>query len=554
MNVDGSRHDIIFGHRARQKTTGTNIKKRKASYASHTILDILEDDEDNILIAYYPWKLYGRFWRQNPDAKTVIRKLNIYNGKLKNVDVLPISQAGAIVDNQGNVRFANGVDKDNYSVVSYKENKEAEWKEFALDDFEGTHIHPFSFSEDDQSVYLSANVGNGTEALYLFNLKTKSIDRLFHDETIDMNQPVFDFDDRRIIYVATEKALPVYHYLEPNNFKSKLHKKLMKAFAGQNVDITSATKDGRKMIAFVSADTNPGDFYIFDTKSLNAQYLMSRNSWVDPDLMANTESINFETRDGHAIQGYLTRPNNKDGELLPLVVYPHGGPHGIRDDWSYQGEVQLMANRGYAVLQVNYRGSGGFGRDFQDIGYGKWGTLMQDDVTDATRALIDQEIADPARICIYGDSYGGYAALMGTVREPGLYKCAVGSMGVYDLPMMFEKGDVANYSKSGLAFLKDAVGDDIEDLKKRSPVYNVDKIKANILLIHGAKDERAPIEQALKLKEAFDNINKSYGWLELTNEGHGYNNNENRKKVYQEILNFLDDNIGEKSIDSQAGQ
>lgn len=554
VNVDGSKHEIVFGHRAGGNGTTSRLKRKKSSYASHEILDYLDDDEKNILIAYYPWKVYGKYWRQNPEASTLIKKLNIYTGKLYSVDSLPISQATAIVDNQGVVRFAIGVNKNNDSVISYKKNKDADWREFSLDNFEGTNINPFSFSEDDQSVYLSANVGDGTRALYLFNLETKSIDKLFHDETIDMSRLVFDFSQRRIIYVATEKALPVYHYLEPTNIKSVLHKKLMDAFAGQDVVITSATKDGSKMIAFVYADNNPGDFYLFETKSLKAEYLMSRNSWVDPEHLVNTESISFTTRDNQMIYGYLTRPKNSVDALPPLVVYPHGGPHGVRDEWSYQWSVQLLANRGYAVLQVNFRGSGGFGKSFQHIGYGKWGTLMQDDVTDATQALIERNIVDPERICIYGASYGGYAALMGTVREPDLYKCAIGSVGVYDLPMMFKEGDIPNYSKSGLAYLKDAVGDNTDDLRKRSPVYNVDKIKANILLIHGTKDERVPIEQALRLKEAFDNINKSYGWLELRNEGHGYNNNENRKKVYQEILNFLDDNIGEKSMGSQAGQ
>jgi len=554
VNIDSSRHDIIFGLRAGEGRNKSRLRIKKSSYADHKILDYLEDDEKKILIAYYPWKVYGKYWRRNPKANTLIKKLDIYSGKLYNVESLPISQATAIVDNQGIVRFAIGVNKDNHSVISYKENKEADWKEFSLEDFEGTDIYPFSFTENDQSVYLMANVGNGTRALYLFNLESKSIDKLFHDETIDISKLVFDFSQRRTIYVATEKALPVYHYLEPKNLKSVLHKKLMKAFKGQDVVITSATKSGSKMILFVSADNNPGDFYLFDAKSFKVDFLMGRNSWIDPEQLAKTESISFKTRDNQTIYGYLTRPKSSTDIPLPLIVYPHGGPHGVRDEWSYQWPVQLLASRGYAVLQVNFRGSGGFGKAFQKVGYGKWGTLMQDDLTDATLALIARDIADPERICIYGASYGGYAALMGTVREPSLYKCAIGSVGVYDLPMMFEKGDIPNYSKSGLAYLKEAVGDNIDDLKKRSPVYNVDKIKANILLIHGKKDERVPIEQAHSLKKAFDNINKDYAWLELVNEGHGYNNNENRKKVYQKILNFLDKNIGDNSESSQFEQ
>ena len=547
VNLDGSQHKFIFGYRAGEKTTGTRIKKKKSSYAGHDILDYLDNDEKNILIAYYPWKLYGNLWRFNPYAKPFIKKLNIYTGKLTNVSQLPISGANAMVDNSGSVRFAIGVDEENNRVISYKKTAESEWKEFSLSDFEGTHVYPRSFTEDNQNVYLSANVGSGTRALYLFNLETESIEKLFHDERIDISRYDYDFSQKRIVYVATELDLPEYHYLEPKNPKSELHKKLKKAFSGQDIVITSATRDGKKLVAYVYADNNPGDFYIFDSKTLKADYLMSRSSWVYPEDLVTTQSITFTTRDNQRVYGYLTKPKGSKNEKLPLVVHPHGGPHGVRDEWYYQWRVQLLANRGYAVLQVNYRGSDGFGRAFEEIGYGKWGTLMQDDITDATQTLIDNEIVDPNRICIYGGSYGGYAALMGVIREPDLYQCAIGSAGVYDLPLMFEDGDIPNYHKSGLAYLKEAVGEDIADLKARSPVYNVDKIKANIFLIHGNKDERVPISQAEALKDALDDINKPYEWLKLSNEGHGLNDNENRKLVFEKILQFLDKNIGQKS-------
>jgi len=546
VNVDGSGHKIIFGHRAGEQTTGTRLRKRKTSYASHDILDILEDDPKNILITYYPWKLSGGYWRYNPYAQPYIKKLNIYTGQLKNLSVLPISGAHAMVDNNGKVRFAIGGDEENHSVISYKKTANSKWREFSLNDFEGTRVYPLSFAEDNQSVYLSANVGSGTRALYLFNLETESIEKVFHNESIDISQYEYDFSHKRIVYVATELALPEYHYLEPKNPKSKLHKKLRKTFPNQDVVITSATKDGKQLIALIYADNNPGDFYIFDTKTFNADYLMSRNSWVYKEDLVTTESVSFTTRDGQTIYGYLTKPKNIT-EKLPLVVHPHGGPHGSRDEWSYQWRVQLLANRGYAVLQVNYRGSDGFGRAFEEIGYGKWGTLMQDDITDATKALIDRKIVDPKRICIYGGSYGGYAALMGVIREPDLYQCAIGSAGVYDLPLMFEEGNIANRLKYGIAYLKEAVGEDIEDMKARSPVYNVDKIKANILLIHGGKDEQVPISHAYALKDALDEINKPYEWLKLDNEGHGYNDNENRKLVFDKILTFLDKNIGQNS-------
>lgn len=546
VNLDGKKHDIVFGYRAGKSTKGTRLKKQKSSPASHEVIDYLKDDEEHVLIAYYPWKLYRNTWRVNPYAKTIIKKLNVYNGRLKKIETLPISLATPIVDSQGITRFSIGDNKDNESIISYRESKKSPWKEFSLRDFEGTNVYPFSFTKDDQSVYLTANVGNGTKALYLFNLKDKSIEKIFHDETIDMSFIASDFADKRMIYIATERDLPIYTYIEPDNKKSKLHKKLMKAFKGQDVIITSATKDTKQMVVYVYADNNPGDYFLFDTKTLEAKFLMSRNPWAFAEDFVTTESLNIITRDNQNIHAYLTKPADSNNNL-PLVVYPHGGPHGVRDEWGYQGSVQLLASRGYAVLQVNFRGSSGFGKAFRNIGYGKWGTLMQDDLTDATLSVINDGIADPDRVCIYGASYGGYAALMGTVREPDLYQCAIGSVGVYDLPLMFEKGDIANYSKSGLAYLKDAVGDDLEDMKRRSPVYNVDKIKAEILLIHGTKDERVPIEQAHRLKDAFDAINKPYQWLELKNEGHGYADNKNKVNVYSTILDFLDKNIGSKA-------
>ena len=236
------------------------------------------------------------------------------------------------------------------------------------------------------------------------------------------------------------------------------------------------------------------------------------------------------------------RPRGK-AKQYPLVVIPHGGPHGVRDYWQYQTEVQLLANRGYAVLQVNFRGSGGFGLAHQEAGYGKWGTLMQDDITDAVYALITDNIVDKNRMCIYGGSYGGYSALMGTIRTPDLFKCAIGSVGVYDLPLMFKEGDITN-TKSGLAYLKNVLGENQEDLKQRSPSYNVDKIKANILLIHGKQDERAPIEQVESLKSAMDKHNKKYQYLEISDEGHGYRDPKNKALVFKTILSFLDENIG----------
>ncbi len=536
---------MIFGYRSGERQTGTNIKKKEAERGNQKIIDLLEDDDKHILIAFYPWKVSGSYWVSNPDAKPVVYKLNVYNGKKQKVGRLQLPFSSAITDNNGDVRFSVGVNKKDQVVVSYKKTAEDEWQDFSLEKFKGITVMPLSFTKDNQSVYLLARVKNGTKALYLFNLKDKSYKKLYHNPDVDISLIFRDFSEKRIVAVGTELALPEYHHLDKSDKKLKLHGKLLEAFSGSDVLITSVTKDEKYAIAYVYSDANPGDYYQFNIATLEAKYLISKRNWIYPEEMARTESITFKTRDDQSIYGYITKPKGLTSNL-PMLVLPHGGPHGARDFWGYNWEVQLLANRGYVVLQVNFRGSGGFGKAFQQAGYGKWGTLMQDDLTDATQAVIKQGIADPERVCIYGSSYGGYAALMGAVREPDLYQCAIGSMGVYNLPMMFEEGDIQE-SEDGIAYLHRAVGKDIKDQKKRSPVYNVDKIKADILLVHGAKDERAPIEQAESLMEAFDEIGKSYEWLKIGNESHGYYDEKNRLKVYSKVLEFLDKNIGKKA-------
>lgn len=547
VNVDGSKHQLIFGYKAGEKQVGKRGKVIKAAFGSHQIIDMLVGDNEHILIAFYPWKASNRYWRHNPDATTTIYKLNIYTGQRFRFDSLPLPDSSAITDHSGELRFSIGENDDNELVIHYKEVGSTKWKQFDTLGFEGKIARPLSFAQDNNHVYVSANVKLGTRALYLFDLKKRTFEKLFHNPVVDISRFIFDFSGRKVVAVASELALPEYHYLERKDPKAKLHRFFKKSFKGSDVLITSETNNAGYVIALVYSDINPGDYYLYDTKNKKAQYLLPRRSKIYPEFMSKTNLFEVKVRDGKTIHGYLTLPKEQSKQL-PLVVMPHGGPHGVRDEWGYDWEVQLLASRGYAVLQVNFRGSDGFGLSFKEAGYGKWGTLMQDDLTDATLRLIDQGIADPTRICIFGASYGAYAALMGAVKEPSLYKCAIGSAGIYNLPMMFVEGDIAE-RKNGVAYLKEAIGEDLGDQKRRSPVFNVDKITADILLIHGAKDERAPIEQVESLKQAFDTIGKKYQWLEVPFEGHGYYNEGNRLKIYTKILKFLEHSIGSKSSD-----
>lgn len=546
VNTDGSKHKVIFGYNSGQGQTSSRLNNQKAENGNQEIIDLLKDDKKHILIAFYPWLLDGNVWRSNPNVMPILYKLNVFTGKKRKVGNLPIPYADAIVDNNGEVRFASGQDHKGDNKVFYRNSAKDKWEPLILENFEGRYIKPLSFSQDNENIYLSANVVNGTRALYNYNIKTQLTTKIYHDEKVDISLYIRDFSGQRIVAVGTDLNLPQYFYLDKNDTKSDLHIKLLQTFKDSEVIITSASDDETLAVVYVYSDQNPGDYYLFETKALKAQHLLSKKPQINPILMSKTDSYNFKSRDGKIINAYLTKPINQSNKKLPLVVLPHGGPHGVRDYWGYDWEVQLLANRGYAVLQVNFRGSGGFGTTFEIDGYGNWGTSMQDDLTDATLDLINKGFIDSQRICIYGASYGGYAALTGAMREPELYKCAIGSMGVYSLPMMFEKGDMPK-RESGMNYLKKVLGEDITEQKQRSPLYNAGKIKANILLIHGSKDQRAPIEQAESMMLAFDKIGKKYQWLKMSDEAHGYYDEKNRITVYSTILKFLDENIGPNS-------
>jgi dipeptidyl aminopeptidase/acylaminoacyl peptidase len=260
--------------------------------------------------------------------------------------------------------------------------------------------------------------------------------------------------------------------------------------------------------------------------------------------MAAMEPVAFKARDGLALHGYLTRPPGKDdAKNLPMVVYVHGGPYFVRDAWEYDRDVQFLASRGYAVLQVNFRGSGGYGHAFQQKGYREWGGAMQDDVTDATRWAIAQGIADPKRVCIYGASYGGYAALEGAEKEPSLYRCAIGYVGVYDLRLMYTRGDTPQFT-SGENYLKQVLGEDEGVLWERSPVAHPERLKARIMLIAGGEDARVPPVQADAMRSALAKAHVDYEWLYQRTEGHGFYDEKHVEDLLTRVGAFLDASLG----------
>ena len=536
VDIDGRNQQLIYGYRAGNQATGTRIGNREGSYATATLISTLRADDRNILIAEYPFRRSDIGYSYDADAQARIVKLDVYSGRKTELGIAPLARASLLVDRDDNVRFATGYDKQARLAVIWKPTAKAKWEEFQLTGFREQTVRPLAFAPDNKSVlFVGVREGESLDSLNQLDLQTRTSQLLYSSKSVDIDGLITDLVDDTVVGVRTVPGKPEFHWLADQP-TAKLYQSLGRAFPNEAVRITSSALDGKLAIVFVYSDVNPGEYFLFDVQSSKAEALEASRKWIDPAAMRPMQPVTISARDGLQLAGYLTEPAGAGPH--PLIVLPHGGPHGIRDEWGFDSEVQLLANRGYAVLQVNFRGSGGYGLDFELAGHRQWGAKMQDDLTDATRWAIEKGVTSKDRVCIYGTSYGGYAALMGAVREPTLYQCAVGYAGVYDLQLLFKSGDIPD-SRVGRDYLERVLGTDQADLQARSPTQNVQGIRVPILLIHGKDDFRADYQHATRLKAALEKGGKSVDWLALSGEGHGIYDEEGRAKTYERLLTFL---------------
>lgn len=473
-----------------------------------------------------------------------VSRENLENLGEKYVADIPYDDSQVLFDRAGKLHVVMGVD-DADLVTSVWNDDRKQWIELRRSRTGKNFISPLSYADDQQHYYTSSNVDAPTAGIYINDLNTGASKLLFRHPQVDVNESLTMPGSGDIGGVLTYPGYPEYHYFDDHGPLAGIYGALRISFPNCVVLITSSSEDGRYAVVAVWSDTRPVEYYLFDVGANEASLLLKSRPWIDPAQMSAMAPFILKARDGVELHGYLTLPKGTSGKQLPLIVLPHGGPHGVRDIWGFDEEVQLLAYNGYAVLQLNFRGSGGYGRDFEQLGYGRWGTTMQDDLTDATRWAIQQGVADPDRICIYGASYGGYAALMGVIREPELYRCAIGYAGAYDLTVQRKKSDTVE-SSMGRAYIDEALGIDPADLKARSPVYNVDRIKVPLLLVHGGQDRRVPIKNFQELTAALGKAGKKYETLVKDDEGHGFYGQDNEIELYTRLLDFLDRYIGSK--------
>jgi len=544
INIDGSSNKFLYGYRAAEITVGTRLSKREETYATPEIISVLENDDRNILIIEHPWSVDGNRYYDDRIKNPIVSKLNVYSGKKSRVEVLPYGGAHAFATPKGDIKFMTWEDEDAYSRSAYRENEDSEWKELPLSEQSRQNLVVESINYAGDKAYVWGTVEDKEFfTIFELNLKTAEYTQLFDGMTSDITNYTIDPVTRAPIVATTYPAKASYHYTKESSKLASLHKSLVASFPGQTTTFASTSEDGSKILVRVDSDVNPGEYYLFDANTKKAQFLWANRSWLDPRQMASAKPFAFTTEDDTELHGYVTLPSNLDKDKkAPLVVMIHGGP--IRRDYpQFDGEVQLLANRGYAVMQVNFRGSDGYGKKFRRAGYKEWGGKMIQDIIDATHYVTSNFNIDSNRMCTYGASYGGYAALMATVRAPDLYRCTIGYVGIYDLNYAFTESNTTRLL-GGEAYLKRVLGTDQANLDEFSPVNHADKIKAKVMLIHGDKDARVPVINAEKMVEKLQRAGQDVPYLNFRKSGHGVQDPEGRLELYGALLKHLDENVG----------
>lgn len=493
------------------------------------VIDELDEDENHLLIGMN---------KRNPEIFDPYR-LNINTGELTQVAENPGNITTWICDHDGQLRAAIATDGVNNSIL-YRENEKVAFRTVLQTNFKES-VQPMYFDFDNSStVFALSNLKRDKLAVVKLDLATgKETELIFEHPEVDVNY--MSFSRRRRVPTTISFVTWKKEYKFVDETVAKLYSRLAKELGNYEVVLTSTTKDESKFIVRTYSDRSLGAFYFFDTTTDKLTKLVDVSPWLDENQLCEVKPVSYKTRDGLTIHGYLTLPKNKEAKKLPVIVNPHGGPWA-RDVWTFNPEVQFLANRGYAVLQMNFRGSTGYGRAFWEASFGQWGLKMQDDVTDGVRWLVAEGIADEKRVAIYGGSYGGYCTLAGITFTPEVYACAVDYVGVSNLFSFMET--IPPYWEPYRQTLYEMVGNpdipaDSSRMHATSPVFHVDKIRVPLLIAQGAKDPRVNQAESDQIVEALKKRGISVEYILKENEGHGFHNQENRFEFYGRMEAFF---------------
>lgn len=544
MNADGTDRKTLWQEQPPRGKKRKKGRKRKPSHqVSFDLLHSLPKEPDHVLLIRVEQTPEKRDDTEL-DVVSDVFKMNIASGEM--VKVTPDHNiAGAkmfswVPDHAGVIRMGYGeVGKDDEPVLLVRKNAESDWTRLHDNDlFKRGKFFPIAFGADPDILYVSSSMATGRAVIYRFSIKRGRLKgKVFAHPSANAGRLFFTKDRSQIAavsYYDDEYRLDI----RDEAFKQR-RAQIAEAVGDEDIVLASSDRDRTRQVVWAGDERGPGKPWLYFEDTNSAIALPEPAPWIDPEAMASVKSIKYRARDGVEIPAYLTLPPGMDETgNLPAIVMPHGGPY-VRDYKSWDYWVQFLANRGYAVLQPNFRGSSGFGQRFSALGYGEWGDDMQQDVADGANWMIAQGIADGDRICILGGSYGGYATLMGLVQDSDIFRCGVAWAPVTDLRKILVQDNA--WDKDNSWYWKVTGGRSKKELKEISPVYQAKKITQPLLLMHGVEDDIVFVDQSRILVAALEKRKKPapFRYLEFPGLGHQLETDAARLKFLKEVEVFL---------------
>jgi len=481
----------------------------------------------------------------NPQLHDVFH-LNLSSGELRKVADNP-GFVGWLVDAQLKVRGAAAPQPDGGVAIMVRDNEDDEWRSLVvLDSDDALTSGPIGFNAAGDAIYFQSSVGANAARLVRMDVAAGDVEVLASDPTYDLVTVVMHPDTREMQMAGFLKERLEWQILDPEIAEDI---EAIRRLHPGDFGISDRDHADRTWLVTFDDDAGPVKYYAYDRESKQARFLFDHRPALNRYSLAPMEPFSMKARDGLELNGYMSFPVGVERRNLPTIINVHGGPWH-RDSWGFNPEAQWMANRGYLCVQVNFRGSTGYGKDFVNAGDREWGGKMQDDVSDTVQWVIEQGYADPDRICIYGGSYGGYATLVGATFTPELYKCAVSIVGPSNLKTWIET--VPPYWAPMISMLHKRVGNpeaDEDFLWSRSPLSRVEKIDIPMIIAHGANDPRVKLSETEQIVEAMKAKGIDHELIVFDDEGHGFAKPENRMTFYRAVEKFLARHIGGRTED-----
>jgi dipeptidyl aminopeptidase/acylaminoacyl peptidase len=527
-DIAGDENYQLFG----VNLDGTDSRSYTAFPGVRTsLLSLLDEIDDVVIIGMN---------KRNAEVFDPYR-LNLKTGEMTMLAENPGNWSGWMFDHRGQLRAVTAIVDGVNTQILYRASEEEEFRVVLTTDFRET-VSFVEFTPDDRFVYAFSNRNRDKVALVLMDPATcEEKEVLFEHDVYDVTSLSYSRKQKKLISVyCTGHKDPVRHFFDEE--EHALRDRIQAHFPDRRVGIADSDKSEDHLLVYVGSDRTRGAYYYYDVPTDTATLLADLAPWIREEEMAEMHPVTYTSRDGLRIEAYLSLPTGETMETakgLPVVVNPHGGPWA-RDTWGFSSEVQFLCNRGYAVFQMNFRGSTGYGRRFREASYKQWGLTMQDDITDGVQWLIAQGIADPKRIAIYGASYGGYATLAGLAFTPELYACGVDYVGVSNLFTFLKT--VPPYWRPLMEMMYEMVGNpeaDADQLAATSPALHADNIVAPVLIAQGANDPRVNKAESDQMVEALRKRGVEVEYMVKDNEGHGFSNQENRFDFYRAMEAFL---------------